>query len=223
MDNEQHFVSKRKPKGPIKFAISLNEEQREAKRLIVENTVTVLKGAAGSGKTLVACQAALDMLFKKEINRIVICRPAISREEIGFLPGTANDKLQPYLQPVLDNFYNLYNREKIDNLIKEGVIQIVPFAFLRGHTFTNTFIIADEAQNISYLLMELILGRIGLGSKMCICGDSTQIDLRDKKESGFHFIQSLDSKVPGFKTFMLKQNHRHPIVAQILEVLNEMK
>jgi phosphate starvation-inducible PhoH-like protein len=209
-------------KGEIRFHINLNDEQKEAKRLILDNTVTVLKGAAGSGKTITACQVALDMLFKKEVDRIVICRPAISKEELGFLPGNASDKLQPYLQPVLDNFYLLYHKEAIDALIEDGKIQILPFAFMRGHTFTKAFIIADEAQNITFTLMELILGRIGMGSKVAICGDSTQIDLKDKKESGFDFI-SKHVHVPGFAVMTLKNNHRHPIVELLLQVFNDYK
>lgn len=216
-------TGKRKPVGDIKFQITLNDEQKEAKRLILENDVIVVKGQAGSGKTLIACQVALDMLFKRDVERIVICRPAISKEEIGFLPGSANDKLQPYMQPVLDNFYKLYNKEKIDALIVDRKIEIVPFAFMRGHTFTNTFIIADEAQNLSFEFMELILGRLGLGSKLVICGDASQIDLKNKKDSGIHYVTALEARVPGFKIFTLKKNHRHPIVAKLLEVIQELK
>jgi len=201
-------TGKRKPVGDIKFQITLNEEQKEAKRLILENDVIVVKGQAGSGN---------------DVDRIVICRPAISKEEIGFLPGSANDKLQPYMQPVLDNFYKLYNKEKIDALIVDRKIEIVPFAFMRGHTFTNTFIIADEAQNLSFEFMELILGRLGLGSKLVICGDASQIDLKNKKDSGIHYVTALEARVPGFKIFTLKKNHRHPIVAKLLEVIQELK
>jgi len=214
---------KRKPKGDIRFHVTLNDEQKEAKQIIIDNAVTVLKGQAGSGKTLIACQVALDSLFKKDVERIVICRPAISKEEIGFLPGSANDKLQPYMQPVLDNFYKLYNKEKVDALILDRKIEIIPFAFMRGHTFTNTFIIADEAQNLSFDFMELILGRLGLGSKLVICGDASQIDLKNKKDSGIHYVTALEARVPGFKIFTLKKNHRHPIVQLLLDVITELK
>jgi phosphate starvation-inducible PhoH-like protein len=222
-NHENGYTGKRKIKGEIKFLIPLNDEQKEAKRIILENDITVLKGMAGSGKTLVGAQVALDMLFRKEIERIIICRPAISKEEIGFLPGTASDKLGPYLQPVMDNFYRLYNKDKIDELVKEGKITIVPFAFMRGHTFSNSMIIADEAQNISFSFLELLIGRLGLGSKMVICGDSSQIDLKDRKESSFNYLNILEKEVEGFKVFTLKKNHRHPIVEKLLEVIKELK
>ena len=220
---EEIAAKKRKPVGEIKYQLSLNEEQKEAKRIILENPVTVVKGAAGSGKTLVACQVAIDSLFKREVNKIVICRPAISKEEIGFLPGNADEKLMPYLQPVLDNFYKLYSKDKIDQLISERIIEIIPYAFMRGHTFTNTFIIADESQNLDQDFMELILGRVGIGSKLVNCGDTSQIDLKNKRDSGMHYVAALEAKVEGFKIITLKQNHRHPIVAKLLEVLAELK
>lgn len=212
-------TEKRKPKGPIKFNIDLNEEQKHAKTLIHENTITYLKGAPGSGKTLLAANAAIDMFYKREIERIIICRPAVSREDIGFLPGSADDKLMPYLQPVLDNFYQLRAKEEIDQLLKDGVIHILPFAFMRGHTFLNSCIIVDEAQNLTTNMMELVLGRIGMNSKMIICGDHSQIDLRDKKESGIHILNILAKEVEGFGMIELKRNHRDPIVVRMLEVL----
>ncbi len=216
-------IEKKIPKGPIKFNMTLNEEQKQAKAVILENDITILKGMAGSGKTALACNVALDMLFKKEVSRIIICRPAVSKEEIGFLPGSSSDKLGPYLQPVIDNFYRLYNREKIDELVKEGKITIVPFAFMRGHTFSDTAIIADEAQNISLSFLELLIGRMGLGSKMIVCGDGSQIDLKDKRDSSFKNLHVIESRVKGFKIFTLLRNHRHPIVEKVLEVIEELK
>lgn len=219
MDNTE----KRKPKTAIKFAISLNEEQKIAKALILENTISILKGKAGSGKTLLACQVALDLFYNREIEKIVICRPAVSKESLGFLPGTADDKLMPYLQPVLDNFYKLDKKEKIDKLMKDGVIEIIPFAFMRGHTFTNSCIIVDEAQNLIDDFTELVLGRLGLGSKMIICGDISQTDLYHKKDSGLNFLEELAQKIIGFSLIELKTNHRHPIIEQILKVYEKRK
>jgi phosphate starvation-inducible protein PhoH len=137
-------TQKRKPKGDIKYNIDLNGEQKEAKRLIMENDITVLKGQAGSGKTILSCLIALDLYNKREIEKIIICRPAVSKEEIGFLPGGADDKLQPYIQPIHNNFYKLTNKQKVDEMIKEGVIQMIPLAYMRGHTFQDSFIIVDE-------------------------------------------------------------------------------
>ncbi len=122
MDNPQPKISnleKRKPKNPIRFKIELNDEQKLAKASIYENPVVLLKGAAGSGKTLVACQTALDMLFKREIERIVITRPTVAREELGFLPGDLKEKMDPWLAPIYANLYMLYNKEAIDKLVQD--------------------------------------------------------------------------------------------------------
>ena len=111
---DEVYVEKRKPKYPIKFNIQLNEEQKIAKSIIIENPITVIKGMAGSGKTLVAAQAALDMLFNKEVERIVITRPTVSKEDIGFLPGDIKEKMDPWLAPIYHNLYMLYDKVKID-------------------------------------------------------------------------------------------------------------
>ena len=214
-------TQKRKPKGDIKYNIDLNEEQKNAKRLILENDITVLKGQAGSGKTLLACLIALDLYNRREIEKIIICRPAVSKEEIGFLPGGADDKLQPYIQPIHNNFYKLTSKQKVDEMIKEGVIQMIPLAYMRGHTFQDSFIIVDETQNLVHTQTELVIGRLGMRSKMVLCGDTSQVDLKNKKESGLSFLSSLDGRVKGFKVITLKENHRHPIVAEVLNIYKE--
>ena len=166
-------TQKRKPKGDIKYNIDLNDEQKNAKKFIMENDITVLKGAAGSGKTILSCLIALDMFNKREIEKIIICRPAVSKEEIGFLPGGADDKLQPYIQPIHNNFYKLTNKQKVDEMIKDGVIQMIPLAYMRGHTFQDSFIIVDECQNLIHTQTELVIGRLGMRSKMVLCGDTS--------------------------------------------------
>jgi phosphate starvation-inducible protein PhoH and related proteins len=212
------FMDKKRPKRPIRFNVTLNEEQKQAKKLIIENPVTVLKGMAGSGKTLVATQVALDLLFTKQIDKVIITRPTVSKEAIGFLPGDIREKMDPWLAPIYHNLYMLYNKEKIDKEMEEERIEVVPFAFMRGRTFVNSFVIVDEAQNVTHNQMETILGRLGKSSKMVICGDLAQIDLKDKRETGFSFLARLEESVPGFVTHSLAQNHRHEIVAPILEV-----
>lgn len=215
---DEVFIQKRKPKGPIKFNLQLNEEQKRVKATILANPITVLKGQAGSGKTLVAAQSALDLLFQKEVEKIIITRPTVSREDIGFLPGDIKEKMDPWLAPIYHNLYALYSKEKIEKELELGNIEIVPFAFLRGRTFLNSFVIVDEAQNVTHPQMEAILGRLGQGSKMVICGDLSQVDLKDKRESGFSFLARIEEHVPGFKIETLKQNHRHEIVPPVLEV-----
>ena len=142
------FKEKRKPKGPIKFNIQLNEEQKRAKELILTSTITVLRGKAGSGKSLLAANIALDLLFKKDIEKIIITRPTVvAGEDIGYLPGDVNEKLAPFTAPVYENMHRLYNKEKIEKCIVEGEIEIVPVSFMRGRNFTNCLVVVDEAQN----------------------------------------------------------------------------
>lgn len=217
------FKEKRKPKNPITFKIQLNEEQKSAKQLILENPVTLLKGMAGSGKTLVACQVALDMVFKKEVERIIITRPTVAKEEIGFLPGDLKEKMDPWLAPIYANLHMLYDKAKIEKMIQEGQIEIVPFAFMRGRTFPNAFVIVDECQNITHGQTEMILGRLGKGGKMVFCGDITQTDLKTKKDSGIGFFTRLEENIKGVKVFTLKTNHRHEIVEPILKLYSDYR
>jgi phosphate starvation-inducible PhoH-like protein len=216
---DTNSISKKSPKNPIKFLIPLNEEQKQAKSIILDNKITVLKGRAGSGKSMLAAQIALDLLFRKDIDRIILTRPAVtSGEDIGFLPGTKEDKLAPYTAAIYDNMYRLYNKEKIDKELIDGRIEVIPLAFMRGRNLSNCLVVIDEAQNITNRQMELLLGRICVGTKMIICGDAAQIDLKDRKMSGFHFICTNFKEVPGFEVVTLKTNHRDPIVENILEI-----
>ena len=215
---DEIFVQKRRPKNPIKFNIQLNEEQKKAKTTILESPITVIKGMAGSGKTMVATQAGLDMLFTNQVDKIVITRPTVSKEEIGFLPGDLQAKMDPWLAPIYHNLFALYSEERIRKEIENGRIEIVPFAFMRGRTFVNSFVIVDEAQNVTHSQMETVIGRLGRGSKMVICGDLAQIDLRDKRDTGFSFLSRIEEQVEGFRTASLEYNHRHEIVAPILNV-----
>ncbi len=216
---DTNSISKKSPKNPIKFLIPLNEEQKQAKSIILDNKITVLKGQAGSGKSMLATQIALDLLFRKEIERIILTRPAVtSGEDIGFLPGTKEDKLAPYTAAIYDNMYRLYYKEKIDKELIDGPIEVIPLAFMRGRNLSNCLVVVDEAQNITNRQMELLLGRICVGTKMIVCGDAAQIDLKDRKMSGFHFICTNFKEVPGFEVVTLKTNHRDPIVENILEI-----
>ena len=216
---DTNSISKKSPKNPIKFLIPLNEEQKQAKSIILDNKITVLRGQAGSGKSMLAAQIALDLLFRKEIERIILTRPAVtSGEDIGFLPGTKEDKLAPYTAAIYDNMYRLYNKEKIDKELIDGRIEVIPLAFMRGRNLSNCLVVVDEAQNITNRQMELLLGRICVGTKMIVCGDAAQIDLKDRKMSGFHFICTNFKEVPGFEVVTLKTNHRDSIVENILEI-----
>lgn len=220
----EEVTGKRKPKGPIKFQIVLTEEQKQAKSVILENTITVLKGSAGSGKSMVAAQVALDLLFRRDVQKIVLTRPAVtSGEDIGFLPGDKDAKLAPYTAAVYDNMYRLYRKDIIDKHIQEGNIEVIPLAFMRGRNLSDCLVVVDEAQNITHRQMELLLGRLCTGAKMVLCGDTAQIDLKDRKQSGFDFVIKQLSHISGFSVVTLKTNHRHEIVEPILKVYSEYR
>lgn len=218
------FQQKRVPKNPIKFQLSLNDEQKVAKDKIINSDIAVIRGKAGSGKSLLAAQIALDMLFKKEVEKIIIARPAITAgEQIGFLPGTKDEKMAPFTAPVYQNMYRLTGKDKIEKLVMEGEIEIIPVGFLRGFNFSNCIVIIDEAQNCSENQLELIMGRLCIGSKIIICGDSAQIDLKSKKDSGFDFVCKHMKEIPGFNIITLQTNHRHPIVEPMLAVFEQYR
>lgn len=227
MSSDHHtnniFTEKKKPKRPIKFKVTLNPEQKEAKKEILNQTITLLAGKAGSGKTMLACQIALDLLFTKQINKIIITRPTVSKEDIGFLPGDLRDKMDPWVQPIYQNMFLLYDRSKIEKLIEENVIEIVPLSFMRGRTMLDSVIIVDEAQNVTTEQMEMIATRIGLRSKMIICGDEGQIDLKYKKDSSFKFLYTKAKKIQDMGSITLYENHRHPVVDSIIDLYSEVK
>ena len=215
------YRPKRVPKNPIKFHIQLNPEQKVAKQTILDNTITLLAGSAGSGKTLLACNVALDGLFSKQYDKIIITRPTVSKEDIGFLPGDMREKMDPWVQPIYQNFYTLYGKEKMEKYLENGQIEIVPVSFMRGRTFLDSLIIVDEAQNVTHEQMEMIVSRIGIRSKMIICGDDHQIDLRKRSDSGFRFLYNASKKVKNLESIKLLTNHRDPIVEDILEYYEE--
>ena len=214
---------KKPPKNPIKFNIQLNEEQKEAKSIIMANAVTVLTGKAGSGKTLLACQTALDQFFTRQIERIYIVRSTVSKEDIGYLPGDLYEKMEPWMQPIIGNMHLLYNKEKIDQLLAEGILSIVPIAFMRGRTFTDSCIIVDEAQNITDEQLEMILSRLGIGSKMILCGDAAQNDFKRKSDSGFEELLKMSDNVDDLGLYQLQKNHRHSVVDKILNEYSKIR
>ena len=215
------YRPKRIPKNPIKFKLQLNDEQKEAKAIILENTITLLGGSAGSGKTLLACNVALDGLLRRQYDKIIITRPTVSKEEIGFLPGDLREKMDPWVQPIYQNLFQLYDKVKVEKLIEDGKIEIVPVSFMRGRTFLDSMIIVDEAQNVTHEQMEMITSRIGLRSKMMICGDSHQTDLKKKSDSGFKFLYAAARKIKNLEGITLTSNHRDSIVEDLIKYYQE--
>lgn len=210
------------------FENKLNSEQRDACRLIDEKTLTTVSGRAGSGKTLLGCFVALQKFSNHEIDKIIITRPTVSTEDNGFLPGGIHDKLGPWVAPIYSNFRTILHSEKdptsielYDQLIQSNILEIVPVTFMRGRTFTNSIIIVDEAQNLTLEQMLMVVSRIGIGSKMIICGDGAQIDLRRKSESGMWLLDKLKPS-PHIGSCQLMKNHRHPVVDEIIDQYESM-
>ena len=210
-------------KNKIQFQLPLNEEQKNIKSKALQDTISVFLGKAGSGKTLLATQIALECLFYREVDKIIITRPTVSNEDLGFLPGNIKEKMDPWLAPIHANMFMLYSKEKIEKLISEDKIEIAPISFLRGRTFVNACVIVDESQNVTKAQMEMILSRLGINSKMMLTGDSAQIDLKNKKDSGLPHLYDMKDKINGLGVYELKTNHRHPIVDDILSYFDEIK
>ena len=210
-------------KNKIQFQLTLNEEQKRIKADALQDDISVFVGKAGSGKTLLATQIALECLFYREVERIIITRPTVSNEDLGFLPGNIKEKMDPWLSPIQANMFQLYSKEKIEKLMQEDKIEIAPISFLRGRTFVNSCVIVDESQNVTKSQMEMILSRLGVNSKMILTGDANQIDLKQKKDSGLPYLFNMKGKIEGLGVYELKTNHRHPIVDDILQYFEDNK
>lgn len=213
-----------KKKEVVRMHVSLNDEQKDAKGTVLTNKITIIKGKAGSGKTLTAVAIALDQLYKGEIKRIVITRPLVTsgNEELGFLPGDIHMKTLPYLIPIYDNMYSCVDKIEIDAMVADGTIEVCPLAYLKGRTFCNAFVIVDEAQNATHSQIEALLTRLGKGSRMILCGDANQCDLKERKHSGFPFLKKLED-IKDVAFVELKANHRDCIVEDILKVYDEYR
>lgn len=212
----------RERKGDIKSinAVQLNEEQKEAKRLIVENQIVVITGRAGSGKSLVCAQAALDFLKKKQINCIYNTRAAVEvGKSLGFLPGALNDKFDPYMEALVENLNKCCtNKTEVPDLIAEGKVKALPVQFIRGKTIDDILIV-EEAQNLTKGEMLAILTRLGKTGKIVINGDNEQTDISSKtgEINGLSYVIELSKKIDEIKWIKLKENHRSDLVGKILE------
>jgi len=169
---------------------------------IAESTITFGIGPAGTGKTYLAMAKAISALQAKEVNRIILTRPAVEAgERLGFLPGTLQEKIDPYLRPLFDALHDMIDQESIPRLMQSGVIEIAPLAYMRGRTLNDAFVILDEAQNTSAEQMKMFLTRLGFGSKMVITGDITQVDLPNGTQSGLKVVRDILAGIEGI-TFM---------------------
>ena len=211
--------SKKPPKGNVKFNVTLSDEQKVAKENILNHAFSFIVGKAGSGKTLLAVQVALDMFFKRNYNKIIITRPTIATEDNGFLPGDEKDKLEPWLVPIMSNMRKVYNKpEKIQKMVENEDVELVSLAHFRGRTFDDAVVIIDEFQNLTKPQLRMALGRLGKKSIMIFCGDYQQIDLSNPLNSAIDDVAKIKESAHVFKV-VLEDNHRHKAIDDVLKLL----
>ena len=214
-------TEKRVPKGDITYKVSLTEEQRDVKRECFNYKINIITGDAGTSKTFTACQISLDMLFKRQIDRITIMRPTVATEDIGFMPGDSRSKMEGWVIPVIENFKTLYDKNKIEKLLEEETIRILPLQFCQGVTFYNELTLLDEGQNCTKEQMNMVMTRVGRGSTLLITGDIRQNQLKNKSLSGFKELLDLQGKTSLIGFHELKENYRDPVVREVLELYNK--
>ena len=208
-----------------KGAISPKTEGQKAYVNIVQkNDVVFSIGPAGTGKTFIAVAFAVAALENHEVDRIILCRPAVEAgESLGFLPGDLKEKVDPYLAPLYDSLRTLFAENKLIQLLERKTIEVVPLAYMRGRTLDSAYMILDEAQNATVMQMKMFLTRLGIGSRAIITGDVTQIDLQRRSDSGLVQVAGILKDVEGIGFVMLDQNDvvRHPLVMKIIQAYDQ--
>ena len=193
--------------------------QRKYIDAILNNDLTFGIGPAGTGKSYLCVAMAVQALFSKQVDRIILTRPAVEAgERLGFLPGDLQDKVDPYLRPLYDALFDLVDNERVTKMLEKRIIEVAPLAFMRGRTLNNAFIILDEAQNTTSEQMKMFLTRIGFGSKTVVTGDKTQIDLPRGQKSGLKEAEAILANLDGieFIQFTDKDVVRHKLVQMIV-------
>jgi len=199
--------------------------QRDYVESIDSHTITFGIGPAGTGKTYLAMAKAVSALQAKQVERIILTRPAVEAgERLGFLPGSLSEKIDPYLRPLLDALHEMIEPSLIPKLLESGVVELAPLAYMRGRTLNASFVILDEAQNTSSQQMKMFLTRLGFGSKMVITGDITQVDLPGGS-SGLKVVDGILSKLPeiNFKYLNSKDVVRHSLVSEIVDAYTDFE
>ena len=210
-------------KGPV-YARSIG--QKNLLKAFFENEIVISVGPAGTGKTFLAVAYAISLLEKHEIEKIVLCRPAVEAgENLGFLPGDLRDKIDPYLAPLYDALNDLLPKNKVQTLINNKIIEIIPLAYMRGRTINRAAMILDEAQNASPIQMKMFLTRLGIGSKAVITGDISQIDLPKKINSGLIEVLRILKNIKSIGIVKLDESDvtRHEIVKDIINAYSNLK
>jgi phosphate starvation-inducible PhoH-like protein len=199
------------------------ENQKIYIRTIAENSITFCQGLAGSGKTHIAIGMALEYLLEDKVKKIIVTRPIIEAgEKIGYLPGSAEEKLHPYLLPILDEINHFISPAQYTTLRLNNKIEVIPLGLMRGRNFHNSFIVADECQNASYEQLKMLITRIGQNSKMILTGDIKQSDLNRHLQGGFSHISKVLKTVEniGYSELYASDIVRNPIIANILKILD---
>ncbi len=211
-------------KTPKKSIIPRSEKQKDYVRALRQSDIIISSGPAGTGKTFLAVAVGLTMLLEKKIERIILSRPAVEAgERLGFLPGDMKEKVDPYLRPLYDSLYDLFDFEKIQRMIEIGDIEIAPLAFMRGRTLKNSFAILDEAQNATDTQIKMFLTRIGENSKIVVNGDPSQIDLPNKNISGLVRSKELLGHLNEIAVVDFDHSDvvRHPLVSKIVKAYSK--
>jgi phosphate starvation-inducible protein PhoH and related proteins len=205
--------------GGKKVITAKSEGQREYLDAIEANDIVVGIGPAGTGKTYLAVAMAVDSLFKKRVKRIILARPAVEAgENLGFLPGDLQEKVDPYLRPLYDALEDMMGVERMRRALETRAIEIAPLAYMRGRTLHDAFVILDEAQNSTVLQMKMFLTRLGLNSKAVITGDKTQIDLPRREDSGLVDVERVLKGIDGIEFVYMRPTDvvRHRLVKEII-------
>jgi phosphate starvation-inducible protein PhoH and related proteins len=206
--------------GSRRVIVPKSDGQRTYIRSIVEHDIVIGIGPAGTGKTYLAVACAVDALYKKRVRRIVLARPAVEAgENLGFLPGDLQEKVDPYLRPLYDALEDMMPHERVRRALEDSTIEIAPLAYMRGRTLSDAFVILDEAQNATRAQMKMFLTRLGLNSRVVITGDKTQIDLPRREDSGLLEVEDILGDIEGISLIYLdaKDVIRHRLVKDIIE------
>jgi phosphate starvation-inducible PhoH-like protein len=198
--------------------------QRRYMECIEKNDMVFAVGPGGTGKTYLAVAMAVSALLTKRVNRIILARPAVEAgERLGFLPGSLQEKIDPYMRPLYDALYDMLDADKLERYVEKGIIEVAPLAFMRGRTLNDSFVILDEAQNTTSEQMKMFLTRLGFNSKAVITGDITQIDLPSNRRSGLIEALEVVGKIEGIATVTFNERDvvRHNLVQQIIRAYEE--
>ena len=205
--------------GSRRVIVPKSDGQRSYVAAIAQNDVVIGIGPAGTGKTYLGVACAVDALYKKRVRKIILARPAVEAgENLGFLPGDLQDKVDPYLRPLYDALEDMMPHDRVRRALEDSTIEIAPLAYMRGRTLSDAFVILDEAQNATRAQMKMFLTRLGLNSRVVITGDKTQIDLSSPAESGLLEVETILSDIEGIALVYLDEKDviRHRLVKDII-------